>query len=56
MILLTILSIIALLLTAIAVISIAVGGTAFVLVFGDVIVCVVFIVLLIKYFHKKRKR
>ena len=55
MILLTILAIIATILAAIAFSALVVGGTAFVIIFGDIIVCVVFIVLLIRWLFKRKK-
>lgn len=48
MILFTILLIIMAILTFIAIGAISIGGTAFILIFGDVIVCIVLIVLLMK--------
>ena len=56
MILFTILALIALMLTLITVALISIGGTTFIMVFGDLIVCVVFIVLLMKLIFKKRKK
>lgn len=54
MVLLTILTITALLLIGIVVATVCVGGAAFIVVFGDVIVCVVFIALIIKLIIKRR--
>ena len=55
MILITILFIIAAISIAIVVAGVAALGVAGVLVFGDVIVCVVFIVLLIKWLVNRKK-
>lgn len=48
MILLIILILIVLILTAVVVLSVSVIGSAAILIFGDVIVCIVFLVWLIK--------
>lgn len=55
MILITILFIIAAISIVIVVAGVAALGVAGVLVFGDVIVCVVFIVLLIKWLVNRKK-
>lgn len=55
MILFTILALIALILTILAVTILSVGGTAFIVIFGDIIVCVVLIALLIKFLAKRKK-
>lgn len=55
MILFTVLLVMLLLLAAFAVILLSVGGTAFVIVFGDVIVCIALIVWLIRFLVKKKK-
>lgn len=56
MILMTLLTIIGILLLIAAVAVLAVGGTAFVVVFADLIVCVAFIVLVIKFLVKRRRK
>ena len=55
MILFIVLAIIALIIGAIAVVTLVVGGTAFVMVFGDLIVCVAIIALIIRWLIKKKK-
>ena len=55
MILITILFIIAAILIAIVIACVAALGVAGILVFGDVIVCVVFIVLLVKWLVNRKK-
>ena len=45
-----------LLLIAFVVFSVSVLGATGIVVFGDVIVCIVFIVMLIKFIIKRRKR
>ena len=37
------------------VLAIALGGAGFIIIFGDVIVCIVFIALLIKFLAKRKK-
>lgn len=56
MVLFTVLFIIALILLMLGIATLAVGGTAFIVVFGDIIVCVFLIVWLIKilFFRKKK--
>jgi hypothetical protein len=54
MILFLILLLIVILLTAITVFAISVGGTAFVILFGDVIVCIFILVWVMKRLFKKR--
>lgn len=57
MILFTILTIMLLVVAAVAVLAIGIGGGAFVVVFGDLIVCVVFIALIIRcLIRRKRKK
>ena len=56
MILLTILAIIVAILLAIAIITISVGGAAFIVVFGDLIVCVVFIALIIRFMIRRKSK
>ena len=48
MILITILALIALLVTAFVVVAISIGGAAFTVVFADVIVCVVILIWIIR--------
>lgn len=50
-----ILSIILLIVLIIAAISLGVGGIAFIIIFGDVIVCIGIIVLIIKHMIKRHK-
>lgn len=54
MILFTILLLILLLLVLAFVFAVSIGGATVIILFGDVIVCAVFIVLLIKYLIKRR--
>lgn len=54
MILLTILSIIAVLLVLFVIFSIVIGGATFVIIFADVIVCVVIIAMVIKWLMNRR--
>ena len=54
MVLLTILALITLLLIAMTVIVVSVGGAVGIVLFGDVIVCVVFLVWIIKKLIKKK--
>lgn len=56
MILFTILLTILIILVVITVSAIAIGGSAFIVIFGDVIVCIVFIVLIMKWLLKRRNR
>ena len=55
MILISILLITLVLLTIITVLTVSAVGAAGIVIFGDVIVCGVFIVLLIKWLAKRRK-
>lgn len=55
MILLTILILILLILTVITVLAISIGGSVFIVVFGDAIVCMLVIVWIIKKLIKRRK-
>lgn len=56
MILFTILAIIAVIITVIALVALIAGGAAFIVVFGDLIVCVALIILLMRWlFNRKRK-
>ena len=54
MFLILILAMIILILLGIIVVFVSVGGAAFILVFGDVIVCVIFLIWLIKKIINKR--
>lgn len=54
MILLTILALTALLLIGLVITTVSVGGGVFIVIFGDVIVCVVFIALLIRLIARKK--
>lgn len=56
MILLTILILTLILLIALTVIVISVAGAVGIVVFGDVIVCIVFIALLIRYLVKRKNK
>ena len=56
MILFSILILTLLILTVITVVAISLGGAAFIVVFGDVIVCIALIALLIKFLMKRKKR
>lgn len=58
MILFLILSLILIALIALTIIVLAVGGTAFIVVFGDVIVCIFILAWIIKklFFKKKDKK
>lgn len=57
MILFTILAIMCIIAMVIGVIVLATGGAAFIIVFGDVIVCLIFIGLIIKcLFGRKKKK
>lgn len=56
MILFITLLIMALILTIFAIFAVSVGGAAFIIVFGDVIVCIVLIVWLLKHLSKKNKK
>lgn len=55
MILFTILLLTMLILAIVTVIAVALGGAGFIIIFGDVIVCIVLIALLIKYLSKRKK-
>lgn len=55
MILFIILAIIAVIIAIIAFSTLVVGGTAFVFIFGDLIVCIAIIILLMKWLLKKKK-
>lgn len=56
MILFTTLLIMALLLAVFTVFAIAIGGSVFIVVFGDVIVCIFLIVWIIKKLFKKKSK
>lgn len=55
MILITILLLMLILLTIITVLAVSVGGAVFIVVFGDVIVCIFLIVWLLKRLITKKK-
>lgn len=55
MILFTILALMSIILLAIALIVITTGGALFITVFGDIIVCVVFIALIMRWLTKRKK-
>ena len=55
MILTCILVLTILILLAIIIFAVSVGGAAFIIIFGDVIVCIGLIVMLIRWLHKRRK-
>lgn len=55
MILTIILSIIFLILAVFVVLTLCVGGAGFIIVFGDVIVCILFIAWIIKKIFRKKK-
>lgn len=54
MILFLILLLTVILLTLITVIAISVGGTAFIILFGDVIVCIFILIWVMKHLFKKK--
>lgn len=56
MILFTILTIVAAIVAVIALLSVIAGGAAFIVVFGDLIVCVAIIVLLIRLIFKRKNK
>ena len=55
MILFTILILMIIMLTLIAIIAFSMGGTMFILVFGDVIVCIALLIWIIKRLHNRKK-
>lgn len=55
MILFTILLFALLILSVLVILTIGIGGIAFLLVFGDVIICIWIIVMIIKHFIKHKK-
>lgn len=55
MVLLTILALILLILAVIVILAVSLGGATFIVVFGDVIVCAVFIVLIIRFIIKRHR-
>lgn len=55
MILFTILLLTLLMLAVITVAAISIGGSAFIVVFGDVIVCMVFIIWIMKHLFTRKK-
>ena len=56
MILFTILAIMLLIVTGVAVVALGVGGAAFIVVFGDLIVCAVIIAFIIKRLIRRKKK
>jgi Flp pilus assembly protein TadB len=56
MILITILALILFILIGIIVCTVSIGGATFIVIFVDVIVCVLFIVWLIRFLTKKKKK
>lgn len=56
MVLLTILALMLILLTTLTVFTISVVGSVGIVVFGDVIVCLVFIVLIIRYLIRRKRK
>ena len=54
MITFTVLALIALAVTVISIILLVVGGTGFIVIFGDLIICVVLIVMLIRFIFKRK--
>lgn len=55
MILFTILALVALFLIIFTVVAVSIGGAVFVIIFGDIIVCIAIIVWIIKKILKKKK-
>lgn len=55
MILFTILTIMAVIIGVIALVALIVGGSAFIVIFGDLIVCVIIIVLLMRWLFDRSK-
>lgn len=55
MIIFTVLTLILSLLIMITAFAIAIGGASFIIIFGDVIVCIVFIGIILRTISKKRK-
>lgn len=56
MILFTILLIMILILAVVAITVISVGGSAFLVIFGDLIVCIAIIVFIMKHLIERKKR
>ena len=56
MILFTILILMIIMLTLIAIIAFGMGGTMFILVFGDVIVCIALLIWIAKRLHNRKKK
>lgn len=56
MILFTILAVMFIIAMVVGVIMLATGGAAFIIVFGDIIVCLIFIGLIIKYLFGRKKK
>lgn len=55
MILFTILTLMALILIGVVIAAVASAGAAFILVFADVIVCIAFIILILRFLIKRRR-
>lgn len=55
MILFTILALVALFLIIFTVVAVSIGGAAFIIIFGDIIVCIAIIVWIIKKIMKRKK-
>ena len=55
MVLLTILALRLLILAVTVILAVSLGGATFVIVFGDVIVCAVFIVLIIRFIIRRKR-
>jgi Flp pilus assembly protein TadB len=56
MILIAILALILFILIGFIIITVSIGGATFIVLFGDVIVCVLFIVWLIRFLTKRKKK
>ena len=56
MILLTVLIIIAIILAIVAITFLSIGGALFTIIFGDLIVCIAIIVLIIRCLRRRKKR
>lgn len=56
MILFTILLLITIILTVVAITLITVGGSAFIIIFGDLIVCIAILVFIMKAITKKKRK
>ena len=56
MILFTILLLITIILTVVAIALITIGGSAFIIIFGDLIVCIAILVFIMKAITKKKRK